>query len=73
MGNNTIFYSKVLGLKNEFHFQHRALPHARTKRSIGHYRQLKSEPLVSMLIAKQLGKWQIKLLLHEFNYSLKTI
>lgn len=44
----------VLGLNNEYHFQHRALPHARTKRSIGHFRKLKSDPLIESAL-QQIG------------------
>src|SRR6185437_9555593 len=40
-------FCQVLGSSSEFHFVHRALPHARTKRSISHTRQLKSDPQVS--------------------------
>jgi len=38
---------QVLGSSREFHFVHRALPHARTKRSVPHTRRLKADPLVS--------------------------
>jgi len=34
----------VLGSKHEYHFIHHALPHARTKRSVRHVRQLKADP-----------------------------
>jgi len=37
----------VLGSKDEFHFIHHALPHARTKRSVRHVRQLKADPHIS--------------------------
>jgi len=37
----------VLGSKNEFHFVHHGLPHARTKRSVGHLRLLKADPQVA--------------------------
>ncbi|KAG8236205.1 hypothetical protein J437_LFUL016713 [Ladona fulva] len=37
---------KVLGSNHEFHFLHRALPHARTRRSIPHTRKLKAHPMV---------------------------
>jgi len=38
---------QILGSPNEFHFVHRALPHARSKRSVPHTRRLKVDPLVS--------------------------
>ena len=41
---------QILGSQREYHFQHRALPHARNKRSIGHYRKLRSDHLVSCLL-----------------------
>jgi len=37
----------VLGSNNEFHFVHHGLPHARTKRSVGHLRLLKADPQVA--------------------------
>lgn len=36
----------VLGSHNEYHFIHHGLPHARTKRSVSHVRQLKADPHV---------------------------
>lgn len=44
-----LFFSpvKVLGSQTEYHFVHRALPHARSKRSVPHMRRLKVDPLVS--------------------------
>jgi proprotein convertase subtilisin/kexin type 2 len=36
----------VLGSKHEFHFIHYGLPHARSKRSVGHLRLLKADPHV---------------------------
>ena len=38
---------QVTGSDSDYHFVHRALPHARTKRSVLHTRQLKADPLVS--------------------------
>ncbi|XP_026687227.1 neuroendocrine convertase 2-like, partial [Diaphorina citri] len=38
-------YMVILKSKSEFHFVHRALPHARSKRSIQHMRKLKVDPL----------------------------
>jgi hypothetical protein len=35
-----------LGSKHEFHFIHYGLPHARSKRSVGHLRLLKADPHV---------------------------
>ena len=43
-----IFLSlQVLGSEMEYHFVHKALPHARSKRSVPHMRKLKVDPLVS--------------------------
>ena len=42
-----LFMFKVLGSQTEYHFIHRALPHARNKRSVPHTRRLKIDPLVS--------------------------
>ena len=36
-----------MGSNNEFHFVHHGLPHARTKRSVGHLRLLKADPDVA--------------------------
>ena len=36
-----------MGSNNEFHFVHHGLPHARTKRSVGHLRLLKADPQVA--------------------------
>ena len=38
---------QVLNSQTEYHFVHRALPHARTKRSVPHTRKLNVDPLVS--------------------------
>ena len=38
---------QVIGSGHEYHFIQRALPHARTKRSVLHTRQLKTDPSVS--------------------------
>lgn len=38
---------QVIGSAHDYHFVHRALPHARTKRSVLHTRQLKADPSVS--------------------------
>nr|CAG4643076.1 EOG090X02T5 [Ilyocryptus agilis] len=46
---------KACGLRpHEFHFVHRALPHARTKRSVLHTRQLKADPLIHSAV-QQVG------------------
>lgn len=49
--NFIIFHSIQLSgsYGKEFHFKHKALHHARTRRSIAHTRVLKKEPLVSNL------------------------
>ncbi|KAF7487868.1 Neuroendocrine convertase 2 [Sarcoptes scabiei] len=44
----------ILGSQREYHFQHRALPQIRHKRSIIHYRQLKSDHLIESA-QQQLG------------------
>lgn len=44
--NGFSFVSPVLGSESEFHFEHRLLPHARSKRSVPHTRLLKADPLV---------------------------
>ncbi|KAH9497819.1 Neuroendocrine convertase 2 [Dermatophagoides farinae] len=49
----------ILGSQREYHFQHRALPHARNKRSIGHYRKLRSDHLIESA-QQQLGFRRIK-------------
>lgn len=36
------------GNGHEYHFKHRTLPHARSRRSITHTRLLKSHPMVSI-------------------------
>lgn len=36
----------ILGSQTEYHFVHKALPHARNKRSVPHMRRLKVDPLV---------------------------
>lgn len=43
-------YGPILGSQNEFHFVHRGLKEARTKRSIPHTRRLKVDPLVHMAV-----------------------
>ncbi|XP_046401719.1 neuroendocrine convertase 2 [Ischnura elegans] len=40
----------LLGSSHEFHFMHRALPHARTRRSIPHTRKLKAHPMVQVAV-----------------------
>jgi len=40
----------VLGSSHEFHFVHHGLPHARSKRSVGHLRLLKADPHVAVAI-----------------------
>lgn len=40
----------VLGSNHEFHFIHHGLPHARSKRSVGHLRLLKADPLVAQAV-----------------------
>jgi hypothetical protein len=42
-----VFSLQVIGSDHDYHFVHHALPHARTKRSVLHTRQLKADPLVS--------------------------
>ncbi|XP_036325140.1 neuroendocrine convertase 2-like [Rhagoletis pomonella] len=45
-----IMSNLVGGNGNEYHFKHKTLPHARTRRSITHTRLLKSHPLVHTAI-----------------------
>lgn len=49
MNNSQFFFSLQLAGSGgkEFHFKHKVLHHARTRRSITHTRILKREPLVS--------------------------
>ncbi|XP_037581121.1 neuroendocrine convertase 2 [Dermacentor silvarum] len=49
----------VLGSKNEYHFVHRAVPRARTKRSIPHMRKLRADPQVETAI-QQTGFKRVK-------------
>nr|CAG4643798.1 EOG090X02T5 [Lepidurus arcticus] len=49
----------VLGSASEFHFLHRALPAARSKRSVGHIRLLKTDPTVATAI-QQSGFRRVK-------------
>lgn len=41
------FFLQILGSKSEFHFIHVGVPHARSKRSLPHTRQLRAHPQVS--------------------------
>ncbi|XP_023709107.1 neuroendocrine convertase 2 [Cryptotermes secundus] len=49
----------VLGSPNEFHFVHRSLPHARSRRSVPHTRRLKVDPLVQLAV-QQTGFKRVK-------------
>ncbi|CAL8111481.1 unnamed protein product [Orchesella dallaii] len=49
----------VMGSKSEFHFVHRGLNHARTKRSVPHTRLLKADPLITSAI-QQSGFRRVK-------------
>lgn len=40
----------VLGSNHEYHFVHHGLPHARSKRSVGHLRLLKADPHVDLAV-----------------------
>lgn len=40
----------VLGSSHEYHFVHHGLPHARSKRSVGHLRLLKADPHVDVAV-----------------------
>jgi len=46
---------QVIGSGHEYHFIQRALPHARTKRSVLHTRQLKTDPSVSSSLTTNSG------------------
>lgn len=47
-------WGSVIGSEHDYHFVHHALPHARTKRSVLHTRQLKADPLIHSAV-QQLG------------------
>jgi len=49
----------VLGSNHEFHFVHHGLPHARSKRSVGHLRLLKADPHVAHAV-QQTGFLRVK-------------
>ncbi|XP_031845673.1 prohormone processing protease amontillado [Nomia melanderi] len=51
--NGFINLGPVLGSQTEYHFLHRALPHARSKRSVPHTRKLKVDPLVHTAVQQQ--------------------
>lgn len=51
--------ASVLGSKNEYHFVHRAVPRARTKRSIPHMRKLRADPQVETAV-QQTGFKRVK-------------
>ncbi|XKL59417.1 hypothetical protein PGB90_000433 [Kerria lacca] len=57
--NGFVNHGPVLGSSNEFHFVHRAIPHARSRRSISHTRKLKSDPLVAFAF-QQTGFKRVK-------------
>jgi proprotein convertase subtilisin/kexin type 2 len=52
--NGFAYRSSVLGSPSEFHFEHRLLPHARSRRSVPHTRLLKADPLVHTAV-QQIG------------------
>lgn len=45
--DNGYSFLQVIGSPREYHFVHRSVPHARTRRSLSHMRSLKSHPEVS--------------------------
>ncbi|XP_046641856.1 neuroendocrine convertase 2-like [Daphnia pulicaria] len=47
-------WGSVIGSDHDYHFVHHALPHARTKRSVLHTRQLKADPLIHSAV-QQVG------------------
>jgi len=47
-------WGPVIGSNNDYHFVQRALPHARTKRSVLHTRQLKADPMIHKAV-QQMG------------------
>jgi len=53
------FVGPLVGSQDEYHFVHRALPHARSKRSIPHTRLLKAHPLVKNVV-QQTGFRRVK-------------
>nr|CAG4640704.1 EOG090X02T5 [Eulimnadia texana] len=52
-------WGPVLGSKDEYHFVNLALPHARSKRSVLHTRQLKADPLIHKAV-QQVGFRRVK-------------
>ncbi|KAJ8672948.1 hypothetical protein QAD02_004209 [Eretmocerus hayati] len=44
--NGFVNLGPILGSQTDYHFVHRALPHARSKRSVPHTRRLKVDPLI---------------------------
>ncbi|CAG9789069.1 unnamed protein product [Diatraea saccharalis] len=56
---SNVINRKVLGSETEWHFAHRGLPHARTRRSIAHTRMLKQHPLVHTAV-QQTGFKRVK-------------
>jgi len=49
----------VLGSSHEYHFVHHGLPHARSKRSVGHLRLLKADPHIAEAV-QQTGFLRVK-------------
>nr|CAG4648540.1 EOG090X02T5 [Polyphemus pediculus] len=47
-------WGSVIGSDHDYHFVHHALPHARTKRSVLHTRQLKADPMIHKAV-QQVG------------------
>ncbi|XP_043462126.1 neuroendocrine convertase 2 [Leptopilina heterotoma] len=51
--NGFVNLGPLLGSQTEYHFVHRALPHARSKRSVPHMRKLKVDPLIHTAVQQQ--------------------
>jgi hypothetical protein len=69
---NGVTFFQVLGSPNEFHFVHRAMPHARSKRSVPHTRRLKVDPLVSGKLRFTTAMLHAPVMGSHFIYSWKT-
>lgn len=63
---------QILKSKSEFNFVHRALPHARSKRSVPHMRKLKVDPSVSFLALLNLPRGNERFKLLFLNYYIST-
>jgi hypothetical protein len=51
---------QVVGEPDGHHFQHRGLPHSRSRGSLAHTRQLKADPMVSCIKHKLYERAQLE-------------